>query len=413
MLLTAGVVLAHVSASYPWLGREEIDRERFRQITHVEPELFAEYRPIIDPLGQLNRVVRRQAESYELRWRPSEPWRMLAAKPRHSRYQALQPMSLKAAREVSLRGLRVVLDPGHRGGAWSRAEGRHIQDGPGAAVREGDLTWATVVQIKSILEGAGAVVLLTRDAPPALPFPEERFDGYNAEEEARQWSWELIHGPALRHLRSFSRSWLGRQMAPMMISFLPTFRAFKLYNRYELRERSRRAEAFDPHVTLSIHYNMTSDPVKNGVIVFLLGNFSVGELSTASQRFYALQALSSGDLDRARKLAQTMSRAMQQEFKLKALSQLPKKPPSQAHKLPVVAEEGVFARNLAVLRRASGVALLLEGPCMNAAGEFRRLQQMDVELLDGSRAPSRTRQYANAVLRALATQRDLLLANPS
>ncbi|MEL7304453.1 MAG: N-acetylmuramoyl-L-alanine amidase [Myxococcota bacterium] len=391
------------------IGVEEVEREWFEQLRRVDVDALKTYRPLLDPLDQLRRVLRVDGDKVRIRWDRVSRWRVLRPAPTVERAPTRDPVSIEDAESQSLSGLRVVLDPGHRGGAWSRIERRHVVAGPGPAVREGNLTWAVAVQLAAMLRDAGAEVMVTRSAPPRRRFPRALFDGYDPKVEASQWAPELLNGPALRVLRPWSRSYWGRLAMPMMIGYLPTLRPFKLYNRYELRERSRRAEAFKPHVTLSIHFNMAGDPTLNGIIVFLLGNFSYGELGTASQRYYALRALLSGDLDRSRALAQTIGRAMQNEMQLGALSEPSDRPLGLARKLPVEPADGVFARNLAIVRRTPGVALLLEGPCMNAVGEFERLQRKDVELPGGGFAPVRTTQYARAVFRALATHRDTLI----
>ncbi|MEO0459377.1 MAG: N-acetylmuramoyl-L-alanine amidase [Myxococcota bacterium] len=393
------------------VGVEEVGRERLDRLRRADVDSLKAYRPLLDPLDQLRRVLRVNGDRVRIRWDRASPWRPLRPAPAVERAPSRDPISIEDAESLSLAGLRVVLDPGHRGGAWSRVERRHVVAGPGPAVREGNLTWAVAVQLAAMLREAGAEVMLTRGAPPRRRFPRALFDGYDPKAEASQWAPELLNAPALRPLRRWAYSYWGRLAMPMMIGYLPKLRPFKLYNRYELRERSRKAEAFNPHVTLSIHFNMAGDPTLNGIIVFLLGNFSYGELGTPSQRYYALRALLSGDLDRSRALAQTVGRAMQNEMQLGALSEPSDRPLGLARKLPVEPADGVFARNLAIVRRTPGVALLLEGPCMNAVGEFERLQQKDVALPGGGFAPVRTTQYARAVFRALATHRDTLLGD--
>jgi hypothetical protein len=61
----------------------------------------------------------------------------------------------------------------------------------------------------------------------------------------------------------------------------------------------------------------------------------------------------------------------------------------------------VFARDLAIPRRTPGVALVLEGPCVNHPDEYRRLLGADVQV-DGRRYPARVQQYADAVVEGLA-----------
>ena len=66
---------------------------------------------------------------------------------------------------------------------------------------------------------------------------------------------------------------------------------------------------------------------------------------------------------------------------------------------------GVYARNLGLLRRAPGVSLLLEGPCLNQTEEYPRMLGTEIEM-DGRRYPARLRQYADAVIEALQSVAD-------
>lgn len=389
---------------------EEVPRDAFRNLERVAPRAFHRYRGIVDPLGQLDPFVSLRGGTVQLRYDRSSPWRTLvpAAEP----ISSAEVDPLPADAEVSLSGLRVALDPGHRGGAWSREERRHITVGPGPAVREGDLTHAVAVQLAAMLRERGAEVWITRGAPPARPFPQELFSGYDAALEARQWASELQHVRALAPVAQWQDTRLGRLALPFFLRQLPVMAPFELYNRYELRRRSELAAELEPHVTLSLHFNVARDPLTNGIIVFLLGNFVHNELNTPSQRYYALRALTSGELEHARPLAISLGRALQRELGIGPLSEPSEHPLGVAKKIPIAPEDGVFARNLALLRRTPGIVLLVEGPCMNAVGEFERLQQRDTRLPDGTPTSSRTTQYARAVLRALLTHADALRSVP-
>ena len=63
-----------------------------------------------------------------------------------------------------LDGVRIVLDPGHIGGAWAVMEERSFRWREESPVCEGDLTWKVAGLLKETLEATGAVVSLTRDA---------------------------------------------------------------------------------------------------------------------------------------------------------------------------------------------------------------------------------------------------------
>ncbi|MEO1482322.1 MAG: hypothetical protein AAFU77_09475 [Myxococcota bacterium] len=380
------------------LGLEEVDPRALETLTHAVAEPVQTFRPILDPLGQLSPFLDIRPDGVFVRYSVAEPWRRLSPKAAPV-VAARDPVPMKTIRGQPLAGLRIALDPGHRGGAWSETEERHVQVGPGPPVREGTLTYAVAVDLRRQLRRLGAEVMLTRGAPPKRDFPQELLPGYDPELEARQWIGELVHSRRFRHLARFARwpaaQWFERLIARTLVQLAPV----KVYNRYELRRRSQLAEAFQPHVTLSLHFNVARDPLTNGVIVFLLGNFLHQELATRSQRFYALRALLSGDLPRAAAVAQTLGRALQQELNVPALSEPSDSPIGRAKKIPVAAEDGVFARNLALVRRTPGLVLLVEGPCMNAVGEFEKLQ----------RTPrARTSAYARAVVRALVTQVALL-----
>ena len=60
---------------------------------------------------------------------------------------------------------RILLDPGHYGGAWSEHESRHVQRDGELPIREGNLTYATAELAAEALTRAGATVYLTREAP--------------------------------------------------------------------------------------------------------------------------------------------------------------------------------------------------------------------------------------------------------
>ncbi len=386
---------------------EEVPRQAFRALETVTPRALERYRHTVDPLGQLDPYLSVEGDAVRIRYDADSPWRDLEPLEEPAVAGPIAPVSTNA--DGSLAGLRVALDPGHRGGAWSIDERRHITVGPGPAVREGDLTYAVALQLAQMLRDRGAEVLLTRGPPPDRRFPRGGFPEYDPLTEARQWASELQHLSALESVTQWLGSPLGALALPFFVRQLPLMSPFKLYNRYELRRRSQLAEAFAPHVTLSLHFNVARDPLTNGVIVFLLGNFVRDELATPSQRYYALRALSSGALERARPLAISLGRALQEELALGPLSEPSEHPLGVAKKIPVAPEDGVFARNLALLRRTPGVVLLVEGPCMNAVGEFERLQARDVKLPDGRWSSSRTTQYARAVFRALLTHRESLM----
>lgn len=382
------------------IGKEETNRDPTVVVGSAGWIDHGGFRKILDPLNQLAPYLREHVTYAEFRPELGAPWKRVPLE-LHARVpEDSVPIDFDRIKGQPLLGMRVVLDPGHRGGAWSSTERRHVRAGPGPAVREGDLTYRVAVELRSILGRLGAHVILTRGSPPKRDFPRDVFPGFAAEEEARQWLLELIGLPEFDPVRPLAVREMSGWIQPWLVRGLAASHPFRLYNRYELRERARSASGFDPHVTLSLHFNVARDRLTNGVIVFMLGNFLRGELSTRSQRYYAMRYLFSGDVARARTVGQTLGLAMREEFELPVLREPALVSGRPRKKIPVVPESGVFARNLAILRRTPGIVLLIEGPCMNALGEFARLQNQ----------PSvRVRSYVRAVTRALVTQAPFIM----
>ena len=173
---------------------------------------------------------------------------------------------------------------------------------------------------------------------------------------------------------------------------------FDLYQRWDLRRRAALAEAFAPDVTISIHYDFTESD-SNGILVFVPGNFVGEDLATSSQRLWAFRRVLDGTLEESRRLGDRLALGLMHQLDLPALSAEHDRETGRFWR-PIDPERGVYARNLAILRRTPGIVLLLEGPCVNQQREYRRLQGTDVAI-DGRRYPERVRQYARAVVEGL------------
>jgi N-acetylmuramoyl-L-alanine amidase len=286
---------------------------------------------------------------------------------------------------------RIALDPGHAGGAWSVIERRHVTRNGGPPVREGDLNWATARLVERDLLASGKSVRLLRPPPPTAPFTVASDPGFDPKREARLWLAE--HRSQIPWLAPYWAWRLWREGHS-----LPDTMLFELYTRHDLRGRAAAADAFSADLLVSLHHDWCHGD-SNGIFVFVMGSFARSELVTASQRFWALRRVLDGSLDRSTRLAGRLARALMQKLDLPALS------PAYVERnftgwLPVDPGAGVHARNLAMLRRAPGVAVVTEGPCMNEAAEYRRLQGQEIEL-DGRRYPARVRAYADAVVEGL------------
>jgi N-acetylmuramoyl-L-alanine amidase len=295
---------------------------------------------------------------------------------------------------------RIAIDPGHHGGAWSRAENRHFQPAGRPAVREGDLAWATARLVEQGLRAAGTDVQVVRGPPPPAPYPAGADPGFDAALEAafrlsEQQPRELRAPPlGLPWLTPLQALALARRRSRLMEET-----PFELYVRYDLRRRTEAAAAFAADLTLSLHWNH-SENGRNGVLVFVPGHSVGGDLASASQRFWAFRRALDGTFTETLRLARLLARALARHLDLPAMD-AGDFSEARANWRALDPALGVFARDVAIPRRAPGVAMVLEGPCVNHPAEYRRLLGEDIEV-DGRRYPARVRQYADAVLEGLA-----------
>ncbi len=387
-----GVLLAAIvvptSGELPW--REEVERRDYVALAQLQHRVsFGELewaRSIVDPYNQLAPYLVVSESTARIRMRSGETPVVEV------------PLRTDAAARVGKRRV-VLLDPGHRGGAWSRTESRHFDIGKGGAVREGTITYGTAELLRELLARQGWQVRLSRGAPPQQDFPAGQWLGFDAQREASFWLAEQRYRLGLPawwvDRRSRAAVWLLRGERDAHAEY----DLFELYNRFELGRRAAQAEADGASLTLSLHYNV-SPHQDNGIVVFMPGNFLLGELVTASQRYYAIRRILDGSLQQSLEIGRAIGFAMQLELGLPVLGTDLDEPEWGAPRLPVDPQAGLFARNLAILRKSRGAALLIEGPCMNAPLENEELLRREI-WVDGRAYPARAFSYARAVAAAL------------
>jgi hypothetical protein len=229
-------------------------------------------------------------------------------------------------------------------------------------------------------------IRLTRTQVATEVFPAGMRPGYDAGRERRIMLKENF-GPLLPwpSLLDQLRLWPERRA-------MAESRTFETYTHYDLR--SRPAEARADEVFVSIHYNVSSLGQANGIMAFVYGDALEGELATPSQRYWAVRQALSGNLDTSIELATRFAWAMQRRMGLPPIGTDTEE--KRPNKITLDDKAGVHARNLAVLRRAPGPAVLLEGPCMNDREEYPRFLAERVSL-DGVMVPVRAEEYADAI----------------
>ncbi len=299
-----------------------------------------------------------------------------------------------------LDGLRLLVDPGHYGGAWAEVEQRHRDLGHGEPVREGDLTWATARLLEEELAPRGVSIALSRGPPPAESFSGAA-PGFRRESELGQALAERSGDGALAFVHR--RSLFGRWLVDRQREALRAGDPFAMFARFDLRRRARRAESFAAEVTLSIHYNTLGPRGQRGLLAFVHGGLLPGELATRSQRYWAIRRLLEGSLAESAALAGELLAAASEELGVPLLAGEPVA--VLPRKVAIAEHPGVFARNLGLLRRTPGVVVLFEGPPVDHPDEYALLQDRSVTV-DGRGAPARARALAQALGRGLLRWRD-------
>lgn len=287
-----------------------------------------------------------------------------------------------------LRGLRVALDPGHLGGSMAMAvlEKRAVQMHPdptagledGIAFNEGNLTLATATVLAEKLRAAGATVLLTRERPGHGAF------GMTYE------AWKARHFESAldEHARAFqldeeARRW-WREEADEETIFA------RLYGPADRRERARRINAFQPHLTLILHFNVEESnwpegrrfapPVPHNFnLAFIPGAYVAGELSTVERRFELLARLVSDELERSLAFSAQVVAALVRHTGAPALDR-PRGQRYLLHASMATEVPGVWARNLTLTRKVRGALSYGESLFQDSIQEVAALNRKDVHI---------------------------------
>lgn len=283
---------------------------------------------------------------------------------------------------VSLKGMKIALDPGHMAGdsAMARIEGKCLfleYDSAGQKQRleliEGQLTLATAHMVKEALEKAGAEVMMTREKPNQSAF------GITYDE------------------------WLKKELPE---SKLGRFKIFHdKFKSLELLERAKKINAFAPDLTLIIHYNVDETNVgwtkpgrKNFTMAFIGGNIISKNLSGKINRIEFLRLLVSDDLEKSEQLAGHLV----SNFNTKL--NVPVAKPSDAIYLKEESIQtptpGVYSRNLALTRLVHGPLAYGESLYQDNFSECKDLCNCTIDV-KGVKTSERVKKVAECYVQAV------------
>lgn len=346
-----------------------------------------------------------QQPEFTLHWKDLETYKNLLENNPNQAFQwyKTQAQNLKATipasaidtlkygdldKDLPLKGFRVALDAGHIAGnlPLAKLEGKNIQmrlgkgkgksKGRKITFFESELNWYTARILQQKLEALGAEVLMTRDAYDKTAFGQTYTEWY------AQYDTTPKPRPQLLFHRYFKHE--------------------------DNKERIAKINAFEPHLTLVIHYNVDANnrpwkrPTKqNASMAFVGGSFMQGELFDTERRFNFLRLLLTQDIERSVEFSKTILNELNKQLAIPTIP--PENDQAFLERSSILTSaQGVYARNLALSARIHGTLCYAEPLYQDNEKEVRLLAKRDYEV-DGRKVSSRLSAVADVYFKAIVT----------
>ncbi len=275
-----------------------------------------------------------------------------------------------------LKGLRVLIDPGHMGTPdWDEKTGKFVSI-RGKRVSEGQLTlWTSLLAAKE-LESLGATVMLTRSEAGAVAKPG--LDGFDPTPYLNQYFYNSLDS-WMTPLLNGSES----EMIERVLNAPETKKAFTSVQRgqyfitgADLEARAKMVDDFRPDITIDVHYDaFKSDQLQNRdntIEAFVPGGFRLSETGSRAVRAMMFNHLmETRRFNASVELADRVIGGMSASLGLKRLN-------IQEFITSVKVKDGVYARNLYINRRnLTSLMIYLECLHYDHTTEFPRLTKLD------------------------------------
>ncbi len=351
--------------------------------------------------------------AHRLRYAPPDslsPWFLQPNVATYRRLYDARPHMLLPDPEKPLAGWRIAIDPGHMAGdlETARMEGKFVciqqPDLVAARLRlspvfEANLTLATAWMLHDSLEALGATVLMTRTGPG-------RVNGMDFD------AWRTYRMESF-----FQEEIAANRMTPEKAEYfrtkaIPQELFQRVYNADDLRHRAAVLQAFEPHITLIIHYNVHEPHLTqqdkndclhftdaNYCMGFIPGSFLLSELANPEDRAALLRLIGTRDLADSRDLTAAFVRASTRETGVPPIDNPDAFYYLRKYSLPDTAT-GVYARNLQLARLVGGAICYGESLIQENKAEYLQLARPDMEV-HGIQASSRLEAVARAYLQAV------------
>jgi len=300
--------------------------------------------------------------------------------------QRLDAISVQRASPYSaapLLDLKVLIDPGHMGTElWDAYTGKFVEIGKRkrkSCISEGEINLHTALLLAQRLEGLGAIVQLTRtDYTPASKVPLEQ---YNPAHDIAEYFYASLDDWLMKYLHLDPPELFQKiKSAPETKKIFSTQERVNLFiTREDLRARYEMIDSFQPDITIDIHHDATDTTKVQNQVNFLEayvpGAFMATEAGSKSSRALGLKHLLE-----VRRWQESVNLAASVIQAMTRMTGVPARKLSEFGS-SIRVKEGVYARNLAITRRAThGLVMYLECFRYDYEPEFRRLLNRDRSL---------------------------------
>lgn len=257
-------------------------------------------------------------------------------------------------RPLSLKGIKIAIDPGHIGGTYymaqteSRCMTLAIDSTKKVQLIEGNLTFYTALLLKHKLDSAGAKTMLTRN------------DTGISSLGITFWQWKKKIKNKV-YLDSLINNHLISEKGVRLLKYHLADKVLfsEVFGSVDMAARAQKINQFKPDITVIIHYNVNEKNVgwnhttdKDYVMTFVPGCTTSADMQTLIGRLNFLRLLLSPDLEQSVELSSAVAQNISTILNV-PLAQKTDATYLTQHCLSAP-ERGVYSRDLALTRLIQG-----------------------------------------------------------
>lgn len=302
---------------------------------------------------------------------------------------------------LPLSGIRIAIDPGHFAGDLNTAKieqrllrFKHPVNNKIDTITliEGQLTYQTTQILAEKLKDAGAEILITRTNINHTAF------GMSFNEWFSKRKDKVLD--SLYSIKELSKDKYQKLKTCSKQQFFNLF-----FREYELLQRVKLINAFNPHLTVIIHYNVDekNNPWKKATInnysmCFIGGAFDENDLNSPVNKVHFLRLLLTNQIENSKKISRYTIQNFENNLQVSAAKT------NDAKYLQTVCipseNPGVYCRNLLLTRYIISPLVYGESMCQDNYKECQLLSQNDYEYKK-HKVPRRIYEVADAYFNAI------------